>query len=188
MKKRFTELQIVGFLREADGGVAVKDVCREHGFSEGSYYLWRSKFGGMSVSDAKRRCAVDAARRSRSPRAPRSSRPTLPNDVWSADLVFDRTAEGRVLKCLTIVDDATTEAVAVVPARALGGLPVTRVLDRLALERGLPRGLRTDNALEFCGRRGRSGDAEDAATSRALRRVVGRTTRFYRPPGRGMRV
>jgi len=54
MKKRFTEAQIVGFLREADAGVAVKDLCRKHGFSEGSYYLWRSKFGGMSVSDAKR--------------------------------------------------------------------------------------------------------------------------------------
>jgi putative transposase len=51
MKKRFTEAQIVGFLREADVGVAVKDLCRKHGFSEGSYYLWRSKFGGMSVSE-----------------------------------------------------------------------------------------------------------------------------------------
>ena len=57
-----------------------------------------------------------------------------------------------MLKCLTIVDDATTEAVAVVPARALGRLPVMRVLDRLALERGLPRVLRTDNGQEFCGR------------------------------------
>lgn len=54
MKKRFTETQIVGFLREADGGVPVKELCRKHGFSDGSYYLWRSKFGGMSVSDAKR--------------------------------------------------------------------------------------------------------------------------------------
>ncbi len=59
-------------------------------------------------------------------------RPLVPNEVWSADFVFDRTAEGRVLKCLTIVDDATTEAVAIVPARALGGLPVTRVLEQLA--------------------------------------------------------
>jgi transposase InsO family protein len=79
-------------------------------------------------------------------------RPRGPNEVWSADFVFDRTADGRVLKCLTIVDDATTEAVAIVPARALGGLPVTRGLDRLALDRGLPHVLRTDNALEFCGR------------------------------------
>ncbi|MDA1307039.1 MAG: transposase, partial [Acidobacteria bacterium] len=54
MKKRYTEAQIVGFLREADAGVKVKDLCRRHGFSEGSYYLWRSKFGGMSVPDAKR--------------------------------------------------------------------------------------------------------------------------------------
>ena len=48
-------------------------------------------------------------------------RPQRRNQVWSADFVFDRTAEGRVLKCLTIVDDATTEAVAIVAARALGG-------------------------------------------------------------------
>jgi transposase InsO family protein len=78
--------------------------------------------------------------------------PQRPNEVWSADFVFDRTADGRVLKCLTVVDDATTEAVAVVPARALGGLPVTRIFDRLTIERGLPQVLRTDNALEFCGR------------------------------------
>ena len=54
MKKRFTEGQIVGFLREADAGIPLMDLCRKHGFSMGSYYLWRSKFGGMSVSDAKR--------------------------------------------------------------------------------------------------------------------------------------
>ena len=54
MKKRYSEEQIIGFLREADAGVAIKDLCRRHGFSEASYYLWRSKFGGMSVSDAKR--------------------------------------------------------------------------------------------------------------------------------------
>ena len=48
-----------------------------------------------------------------------------------------------MVKCLTVVDDATTEAVAIVPARAFGGLPVTRVLDQLALKRGLPRILRT---------------------------------------------
>ena len=54
MKKRYTEEQIIGFLREADAGMPVKDLCRRHGFSEASYYLWRSKFGGMSVPDAKR--------------------------------------------------------------------------------------------------------------------------------------
>ncbi len=54
VKKRFTDERIIGFLREAEAGVAVKDLCRKHGFSEVSYYLWRSKFGGMSVPDAKR--------------------------------------------------------------------------------------------------------------------------------------
>ena len=54
MKKRYTEEQIIGFLREADSGLPVKELCRRHGFSEASYYLWRSKFGGMSVPDAKR--------------------------------------------------------------------------------------------------------------------------------------
>jgi putative transposase len=54
VKKRFSEEQIIGFLREAEAGLPVKDLCRRHGFSEASYYLWRSKFGGMSVSDAKR--------------------------------------------------------------------------------------------------------------------------------------
>jgi putative transposase len=53
-KKRYTEEQIIGFLREAVAGVAVKELCRKHGFSKASYYLWRSKFGGMDVSDAKR--------------------------------------------------------------------------------------------------------------------------------------
>ena len=54
MKKRFTEEQIIGFLREAEAGLPIKELCRQHGFSEASYYLWRNKFGGMSVSDAKR--------------------------------------------------------------------------------------------------------------------------------------
>jgi len=54
VKKRFTETQIIGFLREAEAGLPLKQLCRTHGFSEASYYLWRSKFGGMSVSDAKR--------------------------------------------------------------------------------------------------------------------------------------
>jgi putative transposase len=59
VKKRFSEEQIIGFLRQAERGVAIKDLCRRHGFSEASYYLWRSKYGGMDVSDAKRLKALE---------------------------------------------------------------------------------------------------------------------------------
>ncbi|WP_238152322.1 IS3 family transposase [Xanthomonas campestris] len=294
----------MGFLREAESGVAIKDLCRRHGFSEASYYLWRSKFGGMSVPDAKRlkdlesenarlkkllaeqlfendlikdalrkksgkrtgasdagagRAAVRerpdqgcAAKKVVSaparrtlvrewigrgaserralavigmsasalrycPREDRNGelrericalahrhrrygvgmiylklrqegrivnykrverlyreqqlqvrrrkrkkvpigerqpllRPSQANQVWSMDFVFDRTAEGRVIKCLVIVDDATHEAVAIEVERAISGHGVARVLDRLAHSRGLPKVIRTNNGKEFCGK------------------------------------
>ncbi|AIO51863.1 transposase family protein [Burkholderia mallei] len=54
MKKRFTEQQIIGFLKEAEAGMPVKELCRKHGFSDASFYTWRAKFGGMEVSEARR--------------------------------------------------------------------------------------------------------------------------------------
>jgi len=59
MKKRFSEEQIIGFLKEAEAGVPVKELCRRHGFSDASFYNWRSKYGGMDVSDAKRLKAME---------------------------------------------------------------------------------------------------------------------------------
>lgn len=79
-------------------------------------------------------------------------RPLAANEVWSMGFVFDRTAEDRVIKCLTIVDDATHEAVAIEVERAILGHILTRVLDRLALGRGLPRLIRSDSGKEFCGK------------------------------------
>lgn len=60
MKKRYTEEQFIGFLREADAGLPIKELCRKHGFSEASYYGWKAKFGGMNVSDAQRLKAPEA--------------------------------------------------------------------------------------------------------------------------------
>ncbi len=60
MKKRSSEEQIIGFLKEADAGVSIKDLCRRHGFSEASFYLWRSTYGGLEVSDARRLKALEA--------------------------------------------------------------------------------------------------------------------------------
>ena len=59
MKKRFSDEQNIGFLREAEAGVSVRDLCRKHGFSDASFYTCRSKFGGMDVSDAKRLRAME---------------------------------------------------------------------------------------------------------------------------------
>jgi putative transposase len=53
-KSRFTDEQIIGFLKQAESGVAVKDLGRKHGFSDASFYKWRSKFGGKEVSEARR--------------------------------------------------------------------------------------------------------------------------------------
>lgn len=59
MKKRFTEEQVIGFLKQAEAGVAVRELCRQHDFSDASFYKWRAKFGGMEVSDAKRLRALE---------------------------------------------------------------------------------------------------------------------------------
>jgi putative transposase len=60
MKKRFTDEQIIGFLKQAAAGTPIKELCRTHGFSDASFYLWRRKFGGMDVPDAKRLKALEA--------------------------------------------------------------------------------------------------------------------------------
>lgn len=52
LKKRFSEEQIIGFLKQAEAGVPVKELCRQHGFSDASFYNWRAKFGGMSARSA----------------------------------------------------------------------------------------------------------------------------------------
>ena len=67
-------------------------------------------------------------------------------------MCFDRSADGRVVKCLTVVDDATHESVAIVAERAIGGKLLTRTMERICKERGYPQIIRTDNGKEFCGR------------------------------------
>ena len=49
-KSRFTDAQVMGILRQAEGGLAIADLCREHGISGATFYKWRAKYGGMDVS------------------------------------------------------------------------------------------------------------------------------------------
>lgn len=63
MKKRFREEQIIGILKERESGMPVRDVIRKHGISEQTYYRWKSKFGGMEVSEARRLKALEAENR-----------------------------------------------------------------------------------------------------------------------------
>jgi putative transposase len=53
-RKRFTEEQIIGVLREHELGTKTADLCRKHGISEATFYNWKSKFGGLDVSEARR--------------------------------------------------------------------------------------------------------------------------------------
>lgn len=57
---RFTEEQIIGILKEHQAGLSAADLCRKHGISDATFYNWRSKYGGMEVSDAKKLSSLEA--------------------------------------------------------------------------------------------------------------------------------
>jgi len=103
---------------------------------------------------AQEKLQVRRRRRKKIPPSDRQPliRPGAANEVWSMDFVFDRVASGRAIKCLVVVDDATHEAVAVMPAHSIGGDHLVRLLDEICARRGKPAFIRTDNGKEFTGR------------------------------------
>lgn len=59
-RSRFSEEQIIGILKEHQAGATAADLCRKHGISDATFYKWRSRYGGMEVSDAKKLKALEA--------------------------------------------------------------------------------------------------------------------------------
>jgi putative transposase len=59
-RSKYSETQIVGILREADAGMQVKEICRKYGISDATYYKWKSKYGGLEVSDVRRMRELEA--------------------------------------------------------------------------------------------------------------------------------
>ena len=60
---RFSEEQIIGILKPAEAGVKLRDLCRQHGISDHTYYRWKSKYGGIEVSEARRLKALEEENR-----------------------------------------------------------------------------------------------------------------------------
>jgi len=59
-KSRYSEAQIIGFIKQVEGGLAVAELCRQNGFSPATFYQWRAKFGGMDVGEAQRLRALES--------------------------------------------------------------------------------------------------------------------------------
>lgn len=107
------------------------------------YRLYRD--AGLAVRRRKRKRIGPVERRP-------LSKPTMPNVSWSMDFVSDGLANGRRLRCLTIVDDCTRECLAIEVDTSLPGTRVAATLDRLAELRGLPQSITVDHGPEFEGR------------------------------------
>ncbi len=105
-----------------------------------AFRLWRA--AGLQVPKKRRRRRVASSR-------PRPEPATGPNHVWAYDFVFDACANGQKLKCLTVVDEWTREALCIEVAPSIRARHVLDVLSKLVSVRGAPRYLRSDNGPEF---------------------------------------
>ncbi len=110
---------------------------------ERAHRLWRS--AGLQVPRKRRR-------RRAAPPQPRPLAPSGANQVWAYDFVHDAAANGQQLKCLTVVDEWTREALAIDVQGSLRSERVIEVLARLVSVHGAPRHLRSDNGPEFVSR------------------------------------
>ena len=124
----------------------IHDLLRREGVQANHkkvYRLYRE--AALSVRKRRRRKAVMVDRQA-------LQVPTGPNEIWSIDFVMDALANGRRIKCLTIVDDFTRECLDIAVDYGISGGYVARVLEAIGQFRGLPRAIRTDQGPEFTSR------------------------------------
>src|SRR5271154_2108774 len=170
-KKRFSVEQMIGVLKQAEVGVPVAEVIRKAGISEQTFYRWKAKYAGLEVDQVrqmaqlqeenmrlKRLCKEEglmlkrmksAGKRKAARLREEKVKPTAPDEAWSMDFVSDQLQDGTRFRSLTIVDVYTREAVAIEVGQSLKGDDVVRTLNRLKLERGIPKVLFCDNGSEF---------------------------------------
>lgn len=138
-KSQCTDEQIIEFLKQAEGDILVKELCRL-----GDLLQRRSKFGSMHARGATRLRPI-------SERQPLAASPHV-NDTWSTDFVRDALANGRPIMCLTVIADFSRECVDIAMDHGMGGEYVLQLLDQAAQFRGYLRAIRTDHGLEFTSR------------------------------------
>jgi putative transposase len=107
---------------------------------ERAHRLWRG--AGLQVPRQRPRKHAAKGR-------PRPTPPNSPNHVWAIDFAFDTLADGRSIKCLTVVDELTRESLAIDVASGIRAARVVEILARVVSARGAPRFLRSDNGPEF---------------------------------------
>ena len=107
---------------------------------ERAHRLWKAAALQLPQRRPRRRIATSR---------PRPLPPTGPNSVWAYDFVFDASAQGQQIKCLTVIDEFTRECLAIDVAGSIRSRRVIDVLARLVSERGAPRYMRSDNGPEF---------------------------------------
>jgi putative transposase len=141
--QRIAEL---AYQRRRFGYRRIHDLLRGEGLQVNHKRVWRL-YSERGLAVRKRR----KTRRASTERQPLQAASRI-NEVWSIDFVMDALANGRRIKCLTIVDDFSRECIDIAVDHGIGGEYVTRVLERAGQFRGYPQALRTDQGPEFTSR------------------------------------
>ena len=143
LSARIVEL---AYQRRRFGYRRIHDLLAREGHAVNHKRVWRLyKLNGLSVRKRRK------AKRVSLERTPLSASRHV-NDTWSADFVMDALANGRRIKCLTVVDDFSRECVDIALDYGMGGQYVARVLDQVGQFRGYPKAIRTDQGPEFTSR------------------------------------